>query len=283
MGSSRAIPAKIGKFKIHPSRYDVERFRQHVKLTGQPHTWTDHTATTPPKSYEFEWLCDFEIPAKLRGKVGKAPCPICCPRAPKYFAGSLCWYPTEGVIRAVGQECGHTHFDDGLSQKAKNRGVAHWAKEDTIDYLVENLPHVPRFRVQAEHLRMTARELDSVLRKMRKNSSKTALVRLAKLGDQGQLDVFQEVKASKVDRSGEIVEVTEHQLVKQYTVAGLEFLKQKYSIEALANNLLDALSRVPTFQQDEDILDYIIYELEEDRLKFEAQQMLKNAFKSREE
>lgn len=88
----------------------VPDFIEHLKRTGEPHTWRYHTHTAPPKEGVVVLLPNFSIP---RGIKARAPCPICSPKSPKYLKGHLIWSPADGTLHAVGHCCGHGFFADG--------------------------------------------------------------------------------------------------------------------------------------------------------------------------
>lgn len=246
-----------GRYPIPPGRYDVERFKTHVIKTGRPETWTDLSLDQPPPDSEFLWLCDFEIPTKLRPTVGKAPCPICSPNAPKYFKGSLCWYPAEATVRAVGQECGHKHHGSALAVGARRQGERRWIIQEAEDYLLSILPNIDEFRDDAVKFQRQARELDKCIRKMQSGSSKSAIKRFAKLGHSGYLPVYQYVTVTTVDAFGQQHETTEPRLTASYRVNTAEFLCPRILHESKAIDSLNGFNAIPQFHCDDEILDFI--------------------------
>lgn len=94
-------------YREKPSSYEVERFAQHVRKTGQPETFDKIERNPPPENSTPVVLRKFDVDRKLRPNGDEAPCAICSPFHPKCLHDMLLvWYPEEGVIRAIGPECG---------------------------------------------------------------------------------------------------------------------------------------------------------------------------------
>lgn len=107
------------RFRKRPSLKVVEDFLRHLGRTGSPHTWPKISTTTPAKTSRPVLLKKFTIPDAFRlGGRGRAPCPICCPYYPKYETGYLAWHPDDGLVRAIGQECGSEFFEEGTFDDA---------------------------------------------------------------------------------------------------------------------------------------------------------------------
>ncbi len=68
-----------------------------------------------------------------------APCPICSPNSPKFLHGGfLVWYPDEGVIRAIGPECGDTVLGGTLYAEALRDLELREHEEACVEFLRRN-------------------------------------------------------------------------------------------------------------------------------------------------
>ncbi|GGX50169.1 hypothetical protein GCM10007385_18190 [Tateyamaria omphalii] len=89
-----------------PSPNMIASFKDHVRKTGQPETYSLITTKQAFDLDNAEILAEFQVDRKKREDLRAVPCPICSPTSPKYLAGYLVWFPQERVIRAIGRECG---------------------------------------------------------------------------------------------------------------------------------------------------------------------------------
>ncbi|MBI1203772.1 MAG: hypothetical protein GC182_14820 [Rhodopseudomonas sp.] len=128
---------------FYPSRASAEavlrEIKEHIKQTGEPHTWRHHTHSKPVTGARIVYLGTFDLPPSHQAADRHAPCPCCSPRAPKFsHKGKIAWFPDEHVIRMIGPECFQT-----LNPEGHWEAVAQFDREEserrTIDYLIKNL------------------------------------------------------------------------------------------------------------------------------------------------
>ena len=119
---SEAAPSAESEapYRFRPTEDEVARFLDHVRRTGQPETFPTICRTTPSALSRPVFLRKFSVERSRRPDGDEAPCPICSPNDPKYLHDAyLVWYPDEGVIRAIGPECGDSVFGGTAYAEAK--------------------------------------------------------------------------------------------------------------------------------------------------------------------
>lgn len=139
----------IGLFTCYPSQLVIDDFFRHLIQTGTPDTWQYHDPSPPPKDKEYEEITSFQIPKKLRANSGMASCPICSPSHPKYYEGVLAWFPSEGVLRAIGHECARSHFGGAIHNAAIARREHRENTKSAQEWLLDNLHLVAQLRSEA--------------------------------------------------------------------------------------------------------------------------------------
>ncbi len=104
-------------------------------------------------------LQDFRIPDKFRrGPQSRAPCPICSAFYPKYENGYLAWHPDDGLIRAIGHECGRDFFEGDAFAEALNIYEAEQAEKAARLYLSEACPALTGTLVRRMFVRRELRQ-----------------------------------------------------------------------------------------------------------------------------
>jgi hypothetical protein len=92
----------------------LREIKDHIKTTGEPHTWRHHTHSKPTKNARIVYIGRFDLPPSHQAPDRHAPCPCCSPRAPKYSReGKIAWFPDEHVVRMIGPDCFHTLNPEG--------------------------------------------------------------------------------------------------------------------------------------------------------------------------
>lgn len=133
-------------------------FLKHVAATAHPETFPTICTSTPPRDARVEIVAEFTADRSKRPDSQPVPCPICSPNAPKYLEGRLAWFPDEGVIRAIGHECGDKYFD-GVTFR---RAVAASRHRDALlaaeEYLEHHLHYVRRWSAVCDALDPACRE-----------------------------------------------------------------------------------------------------------------------------
>lgn len=117
----------------------LREIKDHIKATGEPHTWRHHTHSKPVSGARIVYLGTYDLPPSHQGADRHAPCPVCSPRAPKYsHNGKIAWFPDEHVIRMIGPECFQTLNPEGHWEAVEQFDREEAARR-TINYLVSNL------------------------------------------------------------------------------------------------------------------------------------------------
>lgn len=267
---------KQGPFKQRPGQYVRKEFLDWVRETGRPDTWQHHTSTKPPADQDFEELDRFVIPEPVRPSVGRATCPICSPGAPKYFAGALAWFPTEGVLRAIGHECAKSHFGTERANAAIAARKHHAAVEGAQDFLMETLPTIAELRAEVDSLQITAATIDHVRQVIWSASSRTSCEKLAKMGASGALSVEHVRAVEAVDAQGQSTTRYESDVVATYSVGGLAFISRRFIVSGLAKQTDDILQLVRAADPEE-ALEFICTELKAHDHLFQAERLARGA------
>jgi hypothetical protein len=148
-------------YRLRPSESDVARFLEHVNATGQPETFPTLSRTTPSALSRPIFIRQFSVERRKRPDGDMAPCPICSPNDPKYLHdGYLVWYPDEGVIRAIGPECGDTVFGGTAYAEAKSKFEIEERERRAIDFIEKNLRKVLPMIVALEAIKPAVREAE---------------------------------------------------------------------------------------------------------------------------
>lgn len=151
------IPASAFEVKAaffdRPTKATVNLIHEHIKKTGCPHLWSGHTHDHPPKGSRVTFLGKYSLPKSHHAPENWAPCPCCSLHSPKYFRqGLIAWFPDEGVIRCVGDQCYKKMDPEGYAL-AMDQLNAEIADQVTADFLLGRIPHIPGFlRIIDENL-----------------------------------------------------------------------------------------------------------------------------------
>ncbi len=266
---TKAFPTIPGKIIIH-------EFLKHVEETGEPDTWRFHSPNQPTPNSKFEELCDFSVPQKHRRTVGMASCPICSPLAPKYFNGFLAWFPTEGVVRAIGRDCAKNHFGFDVVNAARARRLAIEKRESAQDYLIRTYPKVKSITDKVIGLQPKARVVDLMQRKLWQLTSKSAVKEFTKYAKSGYLSVYQTEAIQTQDRFGRPIQSHIEKEIERYPVAGIDFLARKISVAAHATNTVNALNLIEQ-KTDQEALDFVADKLSSDEYLYQAEKLVRNA------
>lgn len=151
---------RIGRrFRKRPAQKHVQDFLRHLAATGEPHSWLALSTTAPSSDSTPVLLQDFRIPDRFRrGPQSRAPCPICSPFFPKYESGYLAWHPDDGLIRAIGHECGKDFFEGDTFAEALDIYEAEQAEKAARLYLAESCPALAGVLVRRMFVRRDLRE-----------------------------------------------------------------------------------------------------------------------------
>jgi hypothetical protein len=153
-------PDDIGiAYRSRPSESVISRFLDHVRETGSPETFPTICRTTPPAESRPIFLRRFDIDRRKRPNGDMGPCPICSPNDPKFLHGGyLVWYPDEGMIRAIGPECGDAVFGGSLYADAKVQFDGEERERQAVEFLEKNLQKVLSMIVALEAIHPAAQE-----------------------------------------------------------------------------------------------------------------------------
>lgn len=211
-----------------------------------------------------------------------ATCPICSPHSPQYFSGSLCWFPSEGCLRAIGHNCAENHFGSARHQQAILQGRHRRAIQQAEDFLLETLPKIAELRIEAESLVSVAKEIDHLRDIWWSKASKSGCQRLVRMGSKGVLTIEVTREIAAVNAYGQEIKRREIEEAARYPISGLSFLVRKFSVSNLVQNTIAALSQVKAVDEEE-ALKLICDELIDDSHKLEAEKLTRKAIKSIEE
>jgi len=266
----------------------VQDFISFVGTKGTPHLWRYHLHTKPDKHAQFRILLRFSIPEKFRKGVGRAPCPICSPNSPKYFDGMLVWFKEEKVLRAIGDDCGRSHFGRGIFDEAYKEFEKRRSDEAASNFLINNLPYVSDAMQKIEGLKGQAGSIDLVRQQTKRalvNNISKAIERAGnesrlKFYEQRRVPVFDRDGSQKVDKDGELITRPENFEVSSLPFNGIR-LNKNPNVLSLLNNAYTMLEKLKSANETEA---YLLWSnlVDEDRLE-EAASNLRSAIRSYEE
>ncbi len=193
------------RFRERPAQKHVEAFIRHIAETGAPHLWPLISTTTPSSITPPILLQKFRLPDRFRnGLQSRAPCPICCPFSPKYESGYLAWHPDDGLIRAIGHECGREFFEGDSFSDSVNLYEAEQVERAERDFLLASCHKLSRLLVERWVIRI---ELCARLRtrdELVASLTKKAVHRLTRsLASNGTLTI--DVNSGSKDHQGRAV------------------------------------------------------------------------------
>lgn len=247
----------IGLFPYYPSQLVIDDFFRHLSQTGTPDTWQYHDPSPPPKDEEYEEITSFQIPKKLRANSGMASCPICSPSHPKYYEGVLAWFPSEGVLRAIGHECARSHFGGAIHNAAIARREHRENTKSAQEWLLDNLHLVAQLRSEAERILPTAIDADSARSQLMKASSKEIIQRLSRATRSGVVSI-EVAKNSAFMRADERNRKTAG-IILYFEISGSAYLGRKTLIQAEARNSIQALTAIETApHESQALLDFVV-------------------------
>lgn len=180
----------------------LREIKDHIKATGEPHTWRHHTHSKPVNGSRIVYIGEFDLPDNHQAPDRHAPCPCCSPRAPKFSRkGKIAWFPDEHVIRMIGPECFQTLNPEGHWEAVEvfNREEA---ERRTIAYLVKNLHiNVPARDVIQRALPILE-AIDQVHTTLQRRINKVLRVDIWRHVSRGSLNVNVEGRRTKRTRGG---------------------------------------------------------------------------------
>lgn len=171
MAEELEIPESAFEIKANyferPDPELVKFIRKFIGQFGTPHLWWGHTHTKPQPGSRVTFLAKYTLPETHRRRAKWAPCPCCSLRYPKYFRqGLIAWFPTEGVIRCVGDKCYKKMDPEGyaLAMKQLNDEIA---SDRRSSFLLSRVPQIPACVRLIERSLPTVAAIDALCRDVR--------------------------------------------------------------------------------------------------------------------
>jgi hypothetical protein len=180
---------------------------------------------------------------------------VCRPNGPKYWEGYLVWFPQDDAYRAIGHRCGlkffGASFGDQVEELEKRKG-----DERAVNYLLDNLPTVSRFRLLAEGLLLRNGELDRNRSDLVKVMGRSLVQRLVKEGSEGRLSITDDMLVPSAGADGRATEKRQTVVVAEYPISELDFIRDQRLGVSWAINSLTALRGLPETDNEiqEDLL-----------------------------
>ena len=172
-----------GPYPTAPSQAVIDAFLDHVRQTGQPETFPTIERQPPPPYSTPVILCKFDVDRSKRPQKDMAPCAICSPFKEKCLHHMLLvYYPDEGVIRAIGSECGERIENGEEYRQAKKNYDLERQRKQAEAYIETNLPRVPRTSYDLKRLERAAREAGRLHARFRSEAG-TIIKVLRRVGD----------------------------------------------------------------------------------------------------
>jgi hypothetical protein len=243
----------------------LREIKDHIKKTGEPHTWRHHTHSKPVKNSRIVYIGTFDLPASHQAPDRHAPCPCCSPRAPKYSRnGKIAWFPDEHVIRMIGPECFQT-----LNPEGHWEAVAQFDREEaerrTIDYLISNLHVAVDAREVAKNSYPTLEAIDHAHATLQNRLNEIVRVDLWRHVSRGTLSVTVAGRRMRRTRGG-AEEVEEFLDVRQLSeFPGYQMFSPKTS--RLASRMKGCVTRLGLVNFGDELQERVRSMTQEDRAK----------------
>jgi hypothetical protein len=191
-------------YRTRDSAEAVRReIKDHIKKTGEPHSWRHHTHSKPVKNSRIVYIDQFDLPASHQAPDRHAPCPCCSPRAPKFSRnGKVAWFPDEHVIRMIGPDCFATLNPEGHWEAVEQFGREE-AERRTVSYLTNNLHLNVPAREVIERAIPTLEAIDHVHGSLQQRINEILRVDLWRHVSRGSLSVNEIGRRMRRARSGE--------------------------------------------------------------------------------
>ena len=132
----------------------------HLRKTNSPETLAGLCWTPPPPNKDYVIIQDFWLSPVNRPGGRMAPCPACSRDTPKYFRGSLAWFPVERVYRCIGRDCAGQHVGIFQARLARKDHEAARQYAADIQFAYDNLGLVPQMIACVEKLLLAAMEIE---------------------------------------------------------------------------------------------------------------------------
>lgn len=160
------VPASAFEIKAsyheRPDKGLVKVILEFIHQFGTPHLWYGHTHTPPTKGARVTFLGKYSLPKSHHHRSRWAPCPCCSPRSPKYFhQGLIAWFPDEGVIRCVGDQC-YKKMDPEGYELAMDQLNTEIKEEKTANFLLSLLPRIPEYVTPIAHNLPIVKAIDTL-------------------------------------------------------------------------------------------------------------------------
>jgi hypothetical protein len=254
----------------------LREIKDHIKKTGEPHTWRHHTHSKPVTGSRIVYIGTFDLPPSHQAADRHAPCPCCSPRSPKYSRnGKIAWFPDEHVIRMIGPECFQT-----LNPEGHWEAVAQFDREEaarrTISYLISNL-HLAGDAIEVvERAYPTLEAIDRVHATLQHRMIEIVHVDLWRYVSRGSLSVNVAGRRMRRTRGG-AEEVEDFLDVRQLSeFPGYQMFNPKTS--RLASRMAGCAKRLSFVDFGEELQDRVRGMTDEDRAK--AARILSNGLSS---
>jgi len=223
----------------------VREIIEHIRSTGEPHTWRGHTHTRPPDDAEIEYVGEFDLPKRYIEAKRFAPCPCCSPRHSKYGrGGKIAYFQKEQVIRLIGPDCFKSINEQG-HREAEDRYHQAIERARTVEYLLQQLPRVPDIIRTIEQNLPIATAVDAVRHRLPTFLNEVLRIDLWEQVKDGQLKVTLEQSETFLRRDQSEGTRTLHMQRVFASIAGYKLLRPRGRQTSLAyRQVLTALKKV---------------------------------------
>ena len=198
------------------------RAKQILKGTHNPEGLEGVTWHKPLKGAVPVLVFDIVLDRAKRADGRPAPCPICCPRSPKYLNGAFAWFPDEGVYRCIGIECIATLCGADAAYKVRKDFDIAKTLEADYEFAFENIDKAPATKDYLSALSPAAGHVDQLRRELGKSHVRGDLLKLLKQHD-GRLVGWDTRRVERFNAAKqEMEERTERVPILYGTLTGVE-------------------------------------------------------------
>jgi hypothetical protein len=171
---------------------------QYLRDTHSPETLKGVVWSKPPDGAIPVLVRDILLLREKRPDSEAAPCPICCPRTPKYLRGALAWFPEEGVYRCIGIECIARLCGEESAYHVRRNFDKKKALDADFTFAFDKIALAPLMRAYLEALLPAAEHVEKLRRDIGRSQVRKNLWGVLSKND-GQLVVWDEREIDRID------------------------------------------------------------------------------------
>jgi hypothetical protein len=226
--------------------------KRHLRETHSPETLLGLAWTKAPRDQPYDIVQDFRLQPVKRTDRAMAPCPLCCLHSPKYYEGSLAWFPSEGVYRCIGRDCASHHIGTIEARLARKRYERAQQSEADFEFVFDNLGLVPEMIQCVERATAAAKEIERLSYQFGRVVAVRKSLYDATRDHHGRLTLYEPKLVDQFDfKTGKIEPVTQYQPLDFGVLKGAQLLRGHLGYSLELRSVLVALQAISQGEENE--------------------------------